>query len=102
MTPSILAGQPNSKKIYTTQIRHDEHLVGLIEKTLDILGTTKSEFLRNTIAKEAKRVIAESKIHHLTPEDAKLFEEALDKPRPLTPRALKATAAYRRRVVHAE
>ena len=99
MTSSILASQPNRKQIYTTQIRHDEHLAGLIEKALDILGSTKSEFLRHAIAKEAKRVIAEGTIHHLTPEDAKLFEEALDIPLPLTPRALKSAISYRRRVV---
>ena len=35
-------------------------------------------------------------------EDAKLFAAALDKPPAPTPRALKAAAAYRRRVVNAD
>ena len=102
MASSILTGQPKSKQRHRTQIRHDDHLESLIEKALIIQGTTKSEFIRNAIAKEAQRVITDNTIHHLTPEDAKLFEEALDKPLPLTPRALKAAESFRRRVVYAE
>ncbi|MDE0155347.1 MAG: DUF1778 domain-containing protein [Gammaproteobacteria bacterium] len=41
-------------------------------------------------------------IPRLSAEDAKLFVAALDKPPAPTPRALKAAAAYRRRVANAD
>ena len=88
------------RQVYTTQIRHDEHLASLIEKALIILGTKKSGFLRNAIAREAQRVINDNVIHHLTPVDVELFEAALDTPP--TPRALESSASYRRWVVSAD
>ena len=94
------ASLTNRKQIYITQIRHDDHLAGLIEKALTILGTKKSEFIRNAIAKEAQKVIDDNVIHHLTPEDVELFEAALDTPP--TPRALKSSASYSRWVVSAD
>ncbi len=85
------------RQVLTTQIRHDEHLASLIEKALIILGTKKSDFIRNAIAKEAQRVINDNVIHHLTPEDVELFEAALDTPP--TQRALESSVSYGRWVV---
>lgn len=95
-------GMSQEKQTRSTQVRHGESLANLIERATVALGVEKSVFLRNAIAKEAQRVIEESSRHVLTAEDAKLFAAALDTPPAPTPRALKAAAAYRQRVVNAD
>ena len=95
-------GMSQEKQTRSTQVRHGESLANLIERATVTLGVEKSVFLRNAIAKEAQRVIEESSRHVLTAEDAKLFAAALDTPPAPTPRALKAAAAYRQRVVNAD
>ena len=97
-----ITGLNNEKQTRSTQIRHGDRLTALIERAAMALGVDKSVFLRNAIAKEAQRVIEESSHHVLTPEDAALFAAALDTPPEPTPRALKAAASYRRRVVNAD
>ena len=92
----------NEKQTRTTQVRHGEHLAALIEQATAALGVEKSVFLRTAIAREARRVVEASSRHVLTSEDAHLFEEALDTPPEPTPRALKAAALYRQRVVNAD
>lgn len=66
------------------------------------MGVDKSVFLRDAIAREARRVIDESSHHVLSAEDARLFAAALDTPPPPTPRVLQAAETYRRRVTHAD
>lgn len=95
-------GMSQEKQTRSTQIRHGDSLANLIERATAALGVEKSVFLRNAIAKEARRVIEESSRHELTAEDAALFAAALDTPPAPTPRALKAAAAYRQRVVNAD
>ncbi len=86
----------------TTQIRHDDKVAMLIKHASEVLGVNKTEFLRHAITKEANRIIKDNSYHVLTPEDAKLFLAALDKPPALTPHALKTATSYRRRVVYAD
>ena len=97
-----VTGLNSEKQTRTTQVRHGDSLAALIERATAALGVEKSVFLRNAIAKEAQRVIETSSRHVLTAGDAKLFAAALDKPPAPTPRALKAAAAYRRRVANAD
>lgn len=97
-----VTGLNSEKQTRTTQVRHGDSLAALIERATAALGVDKSVFLRNAIAKEAQRVIEDSSRHVLTAEDARLFSAALDTPPAPTPRALKAAAAYRRRVAHAD
>ncbi len=91
-----------TKQTKTTQIRHDDKVATLIQTASEVLGVNKAEFLRHAIIKEANRIIKENSYHVLTPEDAKLFLAALDKPPAPTPHALKTAASYRRRVVYAD
>lgn len=97
-----VTGLSSEKQTRTTQVRHGDSLAALIERATTALGVEKSVFLRNAIAKEARRVIEDSSRHVLTAEDARLFAAALDQPPAPTPRALKAAASYRRRVAHAD
>lgn len=97
-----VTGPNNEKQTRTTQIRHGDSLAALIERAAVALGVDKSVFLRQAIAKEAQRVIENSARHVLTAEDARLFATALDTPPAPTPRALKAAASYRHRVVNAD
>lgn len=97
-----LTGLSSEKQTRTTQVRHGDSLAALIERATLALGVDKSVFLRNAIAKEAQRVIEDSSRHVLTAEDARLFAAALDMPPAPTPRALKAAASYRHRVVNAD
>lgn len=90
------------KQTRTTQVRHGDGLADLIEQATTVLGVEKSVFLRNAIAKEAQRVVEASSRHVWTKDDAKLFSAALDTPPAPTSRALKAAAAYRSRVAHAD
>lgn len=97
-----VTGLSSEKQTRTTQVRHGDSLAALIERATTALGVEKSVFLRNAIAKEARRVIEDSSRHVLTADDARLFAAALDQPPAPTPRALKAAASYRRRVAHAD
>ncbi|MYA89979.1 MAG: DUF1778 domain-containing protein [Boseongicola sp. SB0662_bin_57] len=97
-----VTGQSGEKQTRTTQVRHGDSLAALIERATTALGVEKSVFLRNAIAKEARRVIESSSRHVLTADDARLFAAALDKPPAPTPRATKAAASYRRRVANAD
>ncbi|MCY4301030.1 MAG: DUF1778 domain-containing protein [Aestuariivita sp.] len=97
-----VTGLRNEKQTRITQVRHGDSLAELIERATVALGVDKSVFLRNAIAKEAQRVIEGSMRHVLDTEDAKRFSVALDTPPTPTPRALKASASYRRRIVDAD
>lgn len=97
-----VTGSSGEKQTRTTQVRHGESLAALIERATTMLGVEKSVFLRNAIAREARRVIEDSSHHVLTADDAGLFSAALDTPPAPTPRALKAAASYRRRVADAD
>ena len=97
-----VTGVSSEKHNRTTQIRHGDSLAALIEHATMALGVEKSVFLRNAIAKEARRVIEDNSRHVMTAEDAKLFAAALDTPPAPTPRARKAATSYRRRVVNAD
>jgi len=97
-----VTGLRNEKQTRITQVRHGDSLAELIERATVALGVDKSVFLRNAISKEAHRVIEESTRHVLDAEDAKRFSMALDTPPNPTPRALKASASYRRRIVDAD
>lgn len=95
-------GLPNEKQTRTTQLRHGDSLADLIEHAASLLGVDKSVFLRNAIAREARRVIEDSARHVLSAEDARQFAAALDTPPAPTSRALQAASSYRRRVAHAD
>lgn len=97
-----MADLRREKQTRATQIRHGDGLARLIERATTTLGVSQSAFLRHAIAREAQRVVRNSCRHVLTAEDARLFSTVLDTPPTPTPRALKATASYRRRVVHAD
>ncbi len=92
----------SEKQTRSTQVRHGDSLAMLIERATIALSVEKSVFLRNAIAKEARRVIEDSSRHVLTTEDARLFAAALDTPPAPTPRAVNAAASYRRRVANAD
>jgi len=92
----------SEKQTRTTQVRHGDSLADLIDRAARALAVDKSVFLRAAIAREATRVLEARTRHVLTPQDAKLFAEALDSPPAPTPRARKAAKAYRSRVVHAD
>lgn len=95
-------GTIREKQTTTTQIRHGAKLADLIARAAMELGVDKSAFLRAAITREATRVLADARRHHLTAEDAALFNAALDTPPAPTPRAMAARDAYRARVTHAD
>ncbi|WP_417514364.1 DUF1778 domain-containing protein [Minwuia sp.] len=97
-----IIGTGDEQQNRTTQVRHGERLAELIERASTALGVDKSVFLRNAIAKEAQRILENNARHVLTEEDARLFAAALDMPPAPSPRALRAAASYRQRVVNAD
>ena len=91
-----------SKRNRTMKVRHSEELALPIERAARSLGVSKSDFVRASVEREARRVLEVRSQHVLTPEDLEQFVAALDAPPAPTPRALEAARNYRVRVIHAE
>ena len=92
----------DEKNGMSTQVRHGPMLGRKIERAARYLGVDKSTFLRSAVDKEASRIIEAQTRYVMTPEDAKVFAAALDRPPRATPRAVAAVEAYRARVIYAD
>lgn len=98
-TPSEVLDE---KQTRTTQVRHGDRLVAMIEQAARSLAVDKSVFVRAAILKEAERVLEAGSRHVMSRRDAELFAAALDQSPDPTPRAREAAKAYRSRIVHAD
>lgn len=92
---------PRERATTSTQVRHGEALGRLIQDAADTLGVDKSTFIRAALEREAARILEHQRRHVMTPEDAAVFDAALD--RPVRSKAMTdAVRLYRSRVVYAD
>lgn len=99
LKPTSEERAPNDDLLRT---RISRSLKARVESAATVLGIDTSAFVRRTIAREAEEVLAAQTRYDMTPLDIDAFNAALDAPPVPTPAALRASARYRARVVHAD
>ena len=75
-------------------------LVEKLQEAADLSGATLNQFLVQAAVEKADRVIDRERTMQFSMEDAAMFIEMLDNPRPPNAKLMKAYEQYKKRVEH--